>query len=204
MERWLLSKGSLLPLCSAGVASCLLATAVLNGAGAFPGDVKLWNAGLWCLAIVLVPCSLFRLLVQDVLPWSKRIAPTAALTVAFLVLGAGLEDSVTRWNFRSRMAGRMEVVQLVQQNALPLEASGGEDYADFRLPSQYAHLSAGGRVRVSRNHGKPSVIFFVNEGDSDYTGFVYRPGDDKPRSDGIGDFLRVQPWAPNWYFVVRG
>ncbi len=131
---------------------------------------------------------------------------TQVVTVLLLTV-FNLPKYIERWNFNSRLTQRMEVVELAKQGSLSVRKNGPCNCSYVNLPEQYANLSAGREVLVSRHTGGFSVTFFVSRRgmfpDDDYTGFVFRSDDMQPQT-GVEDtdrFTAIQLIRAHWFSV---
>lgn len=190
---------------------CLILAPVLSGAGVYidiPGQLGFWLPGLIQIGFLTTTCfALFRCIFGRRFSIS-RFGPAALQLMTFaLVFSVNIEARLTRWNFQTRMARRMEIVSMVEQGAIQAGARGPCDCFYAELPVGYKSVSAGHVILISHHSEGVSVTFFVNRyglfPDDDYTAFIYRSGTGQPQT-GVEDterFNKVQKWANHWFFV---
>ena len=198
----LVALASLLSLVCVGVP-------LLHGIGVYLGAAGLWGVpAAWLSFYGVLAWSAMRGAFGRSFPAWKRFGPLAIQVAAFtLVWAVDLESLATRWNFRSRMPDRMEVVELVRRGELVPQQGPDQARPDVTLPRKYRVLSSGGRISVTHHEQGFSVTFYVRRvgmwPDDDYTAFIYRSASGEP-TDGVEDgdrFLMVKSLAPHWFLV---
>jgi hypothetical protein len=187
----------------------LVLVPVLYGAGVYvSGMVGLFLPMVTQLSVLATaPFALYRMIFGRKRGVS-RFGPVAALIVSLtLVFGFNIGKRVTKWNFQARMVQRMQVVAMVERGDIPRGTRGPCDCFYSPLPRERRNLSAGHEILVTHHSEGISVTFFVARWglfpDDDYTAFIYRTGSGQPQT-GVEDtdrFIKVQEWAPHWFFV---
>jgi hypothetical protein len=182
---------------------------VLDGAGVYvSGMVGLFLPMVTLLGfLATVPFALYQMIFGKKRGVS-RFSPVAALIVSLtLVFGFNIGKHVTKWNFQARMAQRMQVVAMVERGEISPGTKGPCDCFYSALPRGRGNLSAGHEILVTHHSEGISVTFFVARWglfpDDDYTAFIYRTGSGQPQT-GVEDtdrFIKIQEWAPHWFFV---
>jgi hypothetical protein len=132
----------------------------------------------------------------------------AVVVLALALVRSGvLQARVEAWNFRTRLPRRTLVLDLVRAGKLQPRSAGPCDcfYAD--LPPEYADMSAGHEVLVSRHTGGFSVTFFVGRSplfsDDDYSAFIFRSNEGQPQTgeEDTYSFYQIRPIQQHWFFV---
>lgn len=167
--------------------------------GAFLEFLGFYVVAVWALGRIFFRGSAIR-----------RFGPAAATSLAVLLVWPfGLEMRVTEWNFRSRLAARTEVVELIRTGKVERIEDGPCACYYGRLSPEHAYLSASGIVLIAPRGNELSVTFFVRRElmfpEDDYTAFVYRsdPGVPTDGVEGAHAFFEVVSLAPNWFFVLH-
>lgn len=157
---------------------------------------------------IVTLCAFGRVFLRG--PTVLRFGPAAAVVLAVLLVWPfGLEMRITEWNFRSRLAARADVVELVRSGKVERLEDGPCACYYGRLSPEHAYLSASGVVLISPRGNELSVTFFVRRNlmipEDDYTAFVYRsdPGVPTDGVEGAHTFFEVVSWAPHWFFVLH-
>lgn len=191
---------------------CLLAAALLNSAGVFVashigflGEVAV-HLGFRAVVVFSVLLAIRGMVKRR--RYDKAYLALAIQLATYAFLWSGVpQRHVETWNFNSRLARRTEVVELARNGKLPARLRGPCDcfYAD--LPKEYAGLSAGREILVSRHAGGFSVTFFVDRAtwfpEDNYSAFVFRTDDKEPRTgeEDTYRFFEIRPLQKHWFFV---
>jgi hypothetical protein len=159
--------------------------------------------------VLLCICCLFAViavvaLVYALIRWrelGKRAGYPLLIQIVCLLITAGVANLAQSndLNFRVHVGGFNEVIALVEANRFQ-----PDDLNQAELPPQYKYLSAGGLIRLQKENGVTSVLFYESiEITGEFQGYVYRsnnnPPDDLSWCDAWFPLNRPQP---NWFVCV--
>jgi hypothetical protein len=131
----------------------------------------------------------------------KRAGLPLLIQAICLLITAGVVtlSQAVDLNFRVHASGFNEVIGLVETNQLQPDG-----YAEAKLPPQYQYLSTFGSIRMQKENGGTTVLFYESIGlSSGSRGYVYRSNNAPPKDLSWCDTWRPlqQPQA-NWFVCV--